>query len=277
MPGPPTFAIPSRVRRFSVVLPALVLALGLAGAVVAAPVSVADLLRLADAGAGEKLLSRVVDERGLSGEVGVEDILVLKKAGFSDAFIEELIDGGAPGLASSSVSVREEGGVLVVEGRGTPSEAAPGAPPQAESHARATSASASPAPPVVVVQQAAPASDASPHVPERSPERSLGVENPYPVGATFGVSGGAVFLPARFGDPPSAFGRTIILGGVLGGLSPWGHHGLAGHGGHHGHSRAVTPVPHHVRAPGSFNIQTGHATGATTTIRTSRGTRRIPN
>lgn len=212
-----------------------------------------DLVRLARAGAGDVLLEELLAERGFEDDLSVEAILELKRAGVSDAVVAGLLAESRPGGPVGGVTYREEDGVLVVEGRGDPSVApAPDPPPSVATDL--TAASPAPPAPTVVVVEAGPSA-----APE--PRRDANA-NPFPLGSSHGWSGSTVFVPARFGEPASSFGRTHVT------LGPgWGP--ACG---------AVPPlVRPGVRFPGPTSSLAGGASGRTIPVRTSRGIIRLPN
>ena len=228
-------------------LAALALTAVFAAPLPANPMNEKHLMALAEAGLSDDAILRMVEERGLAQPLTPEAVVLLREAGLSAPLVSRLIllaEGNEP------IRIEERDGVTVISGRGEPnqiededareswSERGPEewpAPPPAEP----------PALDVVIVNGATPA--------QASSQDSRTAQG-YPAGAVFGVSGGAVFLPARFGgNEPSAFGRTIVgfTGGGVGCCAPY-----------------VAPAPVVVApAPETRMIP----------VRTSRGTLWIPN
>jgi hypothetical protein len=230
--------------------------LALAVSAAAAPLSLGDLIRLADEGVGEKVLLSIAENQGVEGPLNADQVLAMNRAGWSDELMAAVVKAAAAGAppaappASEAVTYEERDGTVVARLHGEPGDS--GAP-EREGPAPAVREPQS-APPVVVVQ-APPAP-----VPTEAPARWVPEDYVpgYPVGASYGWSGSTVFLPAHFGgSTPSSFGRTIVSTGggpTYGALyaPPSAAYGYAG------------PV---VAAPQP----------STTTIRTSRGLRQVPN
>ncbi len=229
--------------------PAL-LAVTLALPAVAAPLPLADLVRLGHEGVGEAVLLSLAQNQGVTGPLSADDVLEMSRAGWSDELMVTVVRAAAEESASLAVEPQGEGvvyeerdGALVARLHGEPEPARSRAP-----------VAAAPAPQVVVVQ--APAAPLA--APAAAPAPVAEFANGYPVGADYGWQGSTVFLPARFGGSrPSAFGRAIVS---------------TGGGGYYGQPYA---------APLSTYGYGGQVLVApqrsTTLIRTSRGTRRIPN
>lgn len=160
------------------------------------PLTSADVVSLAESGAGEELIRSLVDERGFSGPTGVAQVVALKKSGLSDALLLHLI-AAAPPREDGEPAVEVRDGVLVVSGRGEAVDVAAEAEPEAPTH-QAQAATDEPA--------------THSHQPASWPSAPETAQNAFPAGATFGSSGGAVFVPSHFGESPSAFGKVVIVG-----------------------------------------------------------------
>lgn len=208
-------------------------ALLVAATAAASPLTISDLTALVRSGIDEGAIVRLVEAEGLAAPLGAGDALVLREAGMSASLVSRLVTW----TAGDGIEIEQRDGVLVVSGSGVPADASgsegdaswrdePGADP-----GEAT-------PPEWPAESAAPPQDD---------------DNGYPTGAVFGWSGGAVFLPARFGGSrPSAFGRTIVMTGEL---APWMG------------APWLPPAAPVMPSPDSGWI----------TIRTSRGEIRVPN
>lgn len=160
------------------------------------PMGVERLVELHEAGLGDELIVALAEREGVKPLAG-SDLLTLREAGLSNDLLARLFR-----ISHDAIRVEERDGVTIITGEGPEPEAGRDEPADEE-------AAAPPAPaPVVVIQQApAPGEAASSAAASGTPDAT----EAYPVGAAFGWSGGAVFLPARFGgSQPSAFGRTIV-------------------------------------------------------------------
>lgn len=174
-------------------LTTLLLVLLVASPASAGVLTVQDLVSLASGGLSETAIGRLIEVQGLTSPLSAADALTLREAGLSADFVSALVLR----QAGTGIEVEQRDGVTVVSGQGViPSE------PDVEREEDAPLAHET-----VIVGREAPAAQPV---------------NGYPVGAAFGLSGGAVFLPARFGgSQPSAFGRTIVgFGGFSPGCAP---------------------------------------------------------
>ena len=177
---------------------ALLMALFAAPAL-ARPVAVADLVEMA--GVPEDLVLRLVQHRGFGGELGAGALAELSSAGFSDAFLSRLVELTRPAPEIDGVTYRVVDGVLRVQGEGQ------------EPAADASGSSAVGAPAVIASPEPLQPSGEAPAVPpalviDGTAWLAGEQANPYPAGAV--GWGSAVFLPARYGNPASSFGRTIV-------------------------------------------------------------------
>ena len=229
----------------------------------AAPLTLSELLGLTEEGVGEVVLLSIARNQGVAGPLTAQQILEMKQAGWTDVLMAAVIDASSTptdaaatqpaSLAptpGSEVVYEERDGAVVARLRGEPEAARePGLP---RFLSEIPPAPALPAAPVVIVQ--APAAAAAPTA------ASVQHQSGYPVGADFGWSGSAVFLPAHFGgSTPSAFGRAIISNGA--------------DRGYYGTPYAAPLAPYgYSGARLNYSVRP-----STTLIRTSRGTRRIPN
>jgi len=227
------------------------LSVALALPAVAAPLPLADLVRLGHEGVGEAVLLSLAQNQGVTGPLSADDVLEMSREGWSDELMVAVVKAAAEESASPAVESQGEGvvyeerdGALVARLHGEPEPARGPAP-----------VAAAPPPQVVVVQ--APAAPLAAAAPAAAPAPGAEFANGYPVGADYGWQGSTVFLPARFGGSrPSAFGRAIVsTGGGYYGLPYAAPLSTYGYGGQ------VLVGPQR----------------STTLIRTSRGTRRIPN
>ena len=173
------------------------------------PLDSAGILRLHAVGMPESTVKELVTRLGMQGPLGVEEIETLREAGVSAELVAYLVSALPRQSPVDGVNYLDRDGVLVVEGHGEAAadEALAGAPdaatPDAPTRAPALSAPPVLPPPVTIViaSQPAPASQAL------AARQDSGA---YPVGAEYGWTGSAVFLPARFGGSPSSFGRAIV-------------------------------------------------------------------
>jgi hypothetical protein len=211
----------------------------------AEPLGPSMLVRLFEAGLTDEAIIQLADAQGFEHALDATDVLALREAGLPAGLVSKLVT-----MSAGRISVEERDGVTVITGRG-PEES-----PETQEQSAAPAPAAMPGPSAaqqqVIVVQAPPASVTP------APATDDALVNGYPVGATFGWTGGAVFLPARFGgSEPSAFGRTIV---------------------------AVAPVPPYCAAPvatcvpladtlASTDVEPAHRIA----IRTSRGRLWIPN
>ena len=236
--------------------PAL-LAVALALPAVAAPLPLADFVRLGHEGVGEAVLLSLAQNQGVTGPLSADEVLEMSRAGWSDELMVAVVKAAAHEsallaaepveLRGESVVYEERDGALVARLHGEP-EPAP--------VPRPALIAAAPAPQVVVVQ--APAAPLAAPAPALAPAAEYA--NGYPVGANHAWQGSTVFLPARFGgSTPSAFGRAIVSTGGS------GHYG-------YGVPYAAPLSPYGYGGQVLVGPQR-----STTLIRTSRGTRRIPN
>lgn len=217
----------------------------------AAPLPLSDLLRLSAEGVGEPVLLSIARNQGVAGPLIADQVLAMNRAGWSDELMAAVVKAAAtsPEPSTSDVPIvvyEEREGAVVARLRGVPDE---------EDDREAAPSGIAAGPPQVVVQ-APPVTVLQ--APAESPPPSQTVIG-FPVGSDQGWQGSTVFLPARFGgSTPSAFGRTIVTNGGGGAYygSPYGP-ALSTYG--YGGPVLSAPEP------------------STTLIRTSRGTRRIPN
>lgn len=178
-------------------LAAPLLALLVASNASAATLTVPDVVSLASGGLSEAAIGRLIEAQGLTSPLSAADALALREAGLSAEFVSALVIR----QAGTGIEVEERDGVTVVSGEGL----APFTPDDAAEEDREDEDS-QPLRETIIVA-----------APEPAPQATNG----HPVGATFGWSGGAVFLPARFGgSQPSAFGRTIVGFGSPAGCAP---------------------------------------------------------
>lgn len=239
-------------------LPLLLLAaLSAAPAAATGALSVEDLLKLSREGVGEPVLLSLAKHQGVQGPLTAGQVLAMSRAGFGDELLAAIVEAaaGAPAEAAPApedgrVVYEERDGAVMAIARGEPGDPAPPAPPPAPPE-RAEA----PAPSFVVIQQ--PSTTAEIQSSERAPEPG---DNPYPTGAVHGFSGSTVFLPARFGGNPSAFGRTIVTNDPNLRSPGWYPYPFT--------PAPVTPVVRPAPAGPPYG---------STTIRTSRGPIRIPN
>ena len=165
------------------------------------------LVELHRAGLTDEAILLLAEAEGFERAILTADALSLREAGLSSSLVSRLIALSA----GSGIAVEERDGVTVITGRGAPEEADAEAAAPAPGDDRAAPPPAAQA--IVVIQQAPPAAGAASGgaVSGDNGHAASDFANGYPAGATFGWSGGAVFLPARFGgSEPSAFGRTVI-------------------------------------------------------------------
>lgn len=220
----------------------------------AQPLSVEDVVRLAEGGVGEKALRALADHQGVARPVGPAEVLLLSRAGLSDGLVAAIVEAahreGPAGPQGSDVRYEEQDGVLRITGRGDPS--APQSPEAPPATGEGGLTAPPPAPRVVGVEAPAVEGPAVHEVPA--------VANPHPWGAVFGPTGSAISVPARFGDPPSRFGRTVVT------LSPY-------------LPLTVLPAPvhGHVGHVGLPAPLVDRPEPRTISIRTSRGPIRVPN
>ena len=229
-------------------LPLLLLGLLAAAPVAAAPLSVEELLTLSREGVGETVLLSLARNQGVQGPLTASQVLEMSRAGFGDELLAAIVEAAArpaPAPEPTGVSYDERDGAVVAYSRGTPDESEPAEtePEPAEVQP------APPAPPFVIVQ--------APPAPGQA-SASAQDGNAYPVGAVHGWTGSTVFLPARFGGNPSAFGRTIVTNDP--GVRSSGYY-------------PYYPLGPNLPAYGTVQQPTRYGT---TTIRTSRGPIRIP-
>jgi hypothetical protein len=235
----------------------LVMMLVTLGASAARPLPVDDLVALSASMTPEVLL-RLAERRGLDRALGADDRAALLDAGAAPELIERLALLAEPGVEVDGVAYAVVDGVIRVRAEGTEpagtSTRASGfgePPPDA-----ATWDDSSTTEKVALAEQAPLSSESA---------GDAGWSNPYPVGA-YGATVGAVFIPARFGGTPSAFGRTIV--------STWS--------GTDGACCYPAPGgPWAVVAPGGPIISSGVRPDARPDgfipLRTSRGTLWVPN
>jgi hypothetical protein len=197
-------ALPRRpnVGALSTILGALLLAA--AGAVRAAdpPLRVGDLQDLMLAGVAEPVISTMLDARGFQGPLGVPEVIALTRARLSEEMLLRLFALLGADPEALGVTVAEEDGVVVISGQGVP---------EAEGSWLDPSEPAPAPQPMRHEDEDWPEQEPrwAPSLPPTTPV----VVNAYPTGAVFGPTGGAVFIPAHQGNPPSSFGRTIVHAG----------------------------------------------------------------
>jgi hypothetical protein len=182
------------------VLAVLALTAGLAAPLAANPLTEKHLVAVSRAGLSDDAIVHMAEVRGLAGPFTPEMVLRLSEAGLSSSLLSRLVlmsDGDEP------IRIEERDGVTVISGRGEArTEVETESRPERGPEEWPAPPPAPPAPEVVIVNGGAPAAASA-----RDSTAGLG----YPAGAVFGMAGGAVFLPARFGgNEPSAFGRTIV-------------------------------------------------------------------
>lgn len=164
----------------------------------ARPLAASDLVAMADL--PESLVLRVVERRGLAGQLGAQAVQELAQAGFSDGFLSRLLDLTAPTPEIDGVSYRVVDGVLRVRVEGEEPAAAEAEAP------RAVDDEPRPSPAPSSLDAGLDADDGVAVL--REDRQAIENANPYPSGAA--GWGSAVFVPARYGSPPSSFGRTIV-------------------------------------------------------------------
>ena len=193
-------------------LPVLVLALGLteAASVSAARPLPAERLPALAATVEPEMLVRLAERRGVDRILEPADRLALLNAGLPQDIVDRLMQLALPSVEVDGVSYARVHGVLRVrsdeselatsEIRDVSGDVATVQPPsdRAEPEAHDTW------PP----QEASTNHVGSEAAMVGEESHVMGGANPYPAGA-YGLAG-AVFVPARFGDRPSAFGRTIV-------------------------------------------------------------------
>lgn len=168
------------------------------------PMQFERLIELHEAGFDDEIIVQLASREGLAEPLGSAHVLALREAGLSPALVSRLV------LLSldEGISIEDRDGITVITGEGP----VPLTEESDESESRGSRddwedeprLGAAP-PPQVIVVGAAPAAQVA--APSPVDESTVG----HPAGAVFGWSGGAVFLPARFGgSEPSAFGRTIV-------------------------------------------------------------------
>lgn len=248
----------------SVLLPVVVLALALAEAasVSAARPLPAERLSALAATVEPEMLVRLAERRGLDRPLEPADRLALLEAGLPQDIVDRLTHLALPSVEVDGVSYARVDGVLRV--RSDASES-----PTEEDQdlfADVTTAQLPSDRPTREVNDTWASQDASSsHVGAESAmlgegSHVMGGTNPHPVGA-YGLAG-AVFIPARFGDRPSAFGRTIVSTvSPVAGLCGWDATCVAGR----------TPA-----LPGLQRVSDARTDGFIP-FRTSRGILWVPN
>jgi hypothetical protein len=188
------------LRAAAALVTVTVIALAAPAPALAAGLTVERIAKLSDAGLSDAAILRIAEEEGFAVPLTSERVLKGLDLGIPADLLSRLVEMSAE--EGTAIEVAERDGVTVITGRG-PDEASE--PEPAEREEAMGPAGEPPALPpvqqVVVVGGVAPAGETVPS----------SFANGFPADATFGWSGGAVFLPARFGGSrPSAFGRTIV-------------------------------------------------------------------
>jgi len=167
-----------------------------------APLGIQDLLDFHHSGLTTEAVRELVTREGLAAPVGADAVRELQAAGMPSDLVSWLITSGtAATSAVEGVDYDIEEGVLVVSGEGeaTVQELWPSEEPPLEMEVPASGGSGQ-----TIILNVAPAQPATEVLPSYYPGWG------WPMVAQ---------VPARFGDPTSAFGTTIVsVGGVAGGF-----------------------------------------------------------